>query len=68
LRVFPSPILHDGAASYLWKQTSRRQFRWVLAGLQPGDQVVVAGAYLLESEHSLRQGGATDDHMSGMAM
>ena len=65
LRVPQAAIIHDGAASYLWKQTGERQFRRVRvrtgegtaatvpvqAGVQPGDQVVITGAYLLESEH-----------------
>ena len=81
LRVPPAAIIHNGAMSYVWKQTSERQFRRVrvrlgegtstavpvLAGLQAGDAVVTTGAYLLESEFTLRQ-GAGDDHMSGMAM
>jgi Cu(I)/Ag(I) efflux system membrane fusion protein len=81
LRVPPAAIIHNGAASYVWKQTGERQFRRVgvrlgegtatavpvLAGLQAGDTVVTTGAYLLESEFTLRQ-GAGDDHMSGMAM
>lgn len=81
LRVPPAAIIHNGAVSYVWKQTGERQFRRVrvrlgdgtsttvpvLAGLQAGDAVVTTGAYLLESEFTLRQ-GAGDDHMSSMAM
>jgi Cu(I)/Ag(I) efflux system membrane fusion protein len=81
LRVPPAAIIHNGAVSYVWKQTGERQFRRVrvrlgegtatavpvLAGLHAGDAVVTTGAYLLESEFTLRQ-GADDDHMSGMAM
>jgi len=83
LRVPTAAIIHDGAASYVWKQTGERQYRRVrvrvrageatattapiLDGVRPGDRVVVAGAYLLQSEFTLRQ-GASDDHMSGMAM
>ncbi|MFD1470284.1 efflux RND transporter periplasmic adaptor subunit [Hymenobacter caeli] len=81
LRVPPAAIIYNGALSYVWKQTGERQFRRVrvrlgegtatalpvLAGLQAGDAVVTTGAYLLESEFTLRQ-GAGDDHMSGMAM
>jgi Cu(I)/Ag(I) efflux system membrane fusion protein len=73
--------MHDGAASYVWKQTGERQFRRVrvrtgagtaatvavTGDVRPGDQLVVSGAYLLQSEFTLRQ-GAGDDHMSGMAM
>ncbi|TDN36210.1 efflux RND transporter periplasmic adaptor subunit [Hymenobacter sp. UV11] len=81
LRVPQAALIHDGAASYVWTQTGTRQYRRVrvqagegtaatvpiLSGVQPGDRVVVAGAYLLQSEFTLRQ-GAPDDHMSGMAM
>ncbi|MBH8560387.1 efflux RND transporter periplasmic adaptor subunit [Hymenobacter negativus] len=81
LRVPQEAIIHDGAASYVWKQTGERQFRRVqvrtsagtaatvaITGeVRPGDQLVVSGAYLLQSEFTLRQ-GAGDDHMSGMAM
>jgi Cu(I)/Ag(I) efflux system membrane fusion protein len=81
LRVPQEAIIHDGAASYVWKQTGERQFRRirvrtgagtaatvaVTGDVQAGDQLVVSGAYLLQSEFTLRQ-GAGDDHMSGMAM
>ncbi|AMJ66184.1 efflux RND transporter periplasmic adaptor subunit [Hymenobacter sp. PAMC 26628] len=81
LLVPPAAIIHNGTMSYVWKQTGERQFRRVrvrlgevtaiavpvLVGLQAGDTVVTTGAYLLESEFTLRQ-GADDDHMSGMAM
>ena len=77
----PAAIVHDGAASYIWRQTGNRQFRRVRVqtspgtatsmplqpGLPPGSQVVITGTYLLESEFTLRQ-GAANDHMSGMAM
>ena len=81
LPVPPAAVIHDGASSYVWKQTGERQFRRVrvrlgagtaaavpaLSGVRPGDQLVVVGAYLLESEFTLRR-GAGGDHMSGMAM
>ncbi|MDQ2792785.1 MAG: efflux RND transporter periplasmic adaptor subunit [Bacteroidota bacterium] len=81
LRVPQEAIIHDGAASYVWKQTGERQFRRVrvrtgagtaatvavTGDVLAGDQLVVSGAYLLQSEFTLRQ-GAGDDHMSGMAM
>jgi Cu(I)/Ag(I) efflux system membrane fusion protein len=81
LQVPTEAIIHDGPRSYVWKQTGAQQFRRVLvragagtaatvpilAGVQAGDHVVVAGAYLLQSEFTLRQ-GAENDHMSGMAM
>jgi Cu(I)/Ag(I) efflux system membrane fusion protein len=71
-------ISHDGPRSYVWTQTGPRQYRRVLVqagagtvpiltGVRPRDQVIVAGAYLLQSELALRQ-GATNDHLSGMAM
>jgi len=80
-RVPQAAIIHDGGASYVWKQTGERQYRRVrvragegtaatvpiVGGVRPGDRVVVAGVYLLQSEFTLRQ-GAGDDHMSGMAM
>ncbi|MFC7670561.1 hypothetical protein ACFQT0_27585 [Hymenobacter humi] len=73
-------LVRDGENSYLWTQTGERQYRRVrvstgegsassvpvTAGLPPGAKVVVSGAYLLQSEYSLRQ-GATDS-MNGMAM
>ena len=81
LRVPQAALIHDGPRSYVWLQTGERQFRRVrvragegtaatapiLSGVRAGDRVVVAGAYLLQSEFVLRQ-GAPDDHMSGMAM
>lgn len=81
LRVPTEAIIHDGPRSYVWTQTGTQQYRRVLvqagagmattvpilAGLQAGDHVVVAGAYLLQSEFTLRQ-GAENDRMSGMAM
>ncbi len=77
----PEAIIHDGPRSYVWTQTGALQFRRVLvragagpaatvpllAGVRPGDRVVVAGAYLLQSEFTLRQ-GARNAHQSGMAM
>ncbi len=73
-------IIHDGGRNYVWLQTGERQFRRarvttaaatagtvsVTAGVRPGDRVVTAGAYLLQSEFTLRQGPGTE--MSGMAM
>ena len=80
LRVPAEALIRDGDASYLWTQTGERQYRRVrvstgegsassvpiTAGLRAGDRVVVSGAYLLQSEYSLRQ-GATDS-MNGMSM
>ncbi|MBJ6111772.1 efflux RND transporter periplasmic adaptor subunit [Hymenobacter sp. BT523] len=80
LRVPVEALIRDGDASYLWTQTGERQYRRVkvstgegsassvpiTAGLLAGAKVVVSGAYLLQSEYSLRQ-GATDS-MNGMSM
>ena len=80
LLVPPSAVIHDAGHSYVWLQTGERQFRRarittaessagavaVTAGVRPGDRVVTAGAYLLQSEFTLRQGAPTE--MSGMAM
>ena len=80
LRVPVEALIRDGNASYLWTQTGERQYRRVrvstgegsassvpvTAGLRAGEKVVVSGAYLLQSEYSLRQ-GATDS-MNGMSM
>ena len=80
LRVPAEALIRDGNASYLWTQTGARQYRRVrvstgegsarsvpiTAGLPAGVKVVVSGAYLLQSEYSLRQ-GATDS-MNGMSM
>ena len=80
LRVPVEALIRDGDASYLWTQTGERQYRRVrvstgegsassvpvTGGLPVGAKVVVSGAYLLQSEYSLRQ-GATDS-MSGMSM
>ncbi|WP_242434573.1 efflux RND transporter periplasmic adaptor subunit [Hymenobacter amundsenii] len=73
-------IIHDGGRSYVWLQTGPRQFRRarvttsaasanavpVTAGVRPGDRVVTSGAFLLQSEFTLRQGPGTE--MSGMVM
>ncbi|MDO7854570.1 efflux RND transporter periplasmic adaptor subunit [Hymenobacter convexus] len=80
LRVPVEALIRDGQASYLWTQTGERQYRRVrvstgegsassvpiTTGLRAGEKVVVSGAYLLQSEYSLRQ-GATDS-MNGMSM
>ena len=80
LRVPVEALVRDGENSYLWTQTGARQYRRVrvstgesaassvpiTSGLQAGERVVVSGAYLLQSEYSLRQ-GATDS-MNGMSM
>ncbi|TGE03531.1 MULTISPECIES: efflux RND transporter periplasmic adaptor subunit [Hymenobacter] len=80
LRVPVEALIRDGENSYLWTQTGERQYRRVrvstgegsassvpvTAGLPAGTKVVVSGAYLLQSEFSLRQGA--NDSMNGMAM
>jgi Cu(I)/Ag(I) efflux system membrane fusion protein len=80
LRVPVEALIRDGENSYLWTQTGERQYRRVrvstgegsassvpvTSGLRAGEKVVVSGAYLLQSEYSLRQ-GATDS-MNGMSM
>ncbi|RIY09305.1 efflux RND transporter periplasmic adaptor subunit [Hymenobacter rubripertinctus] len=80
LVVPPAAVLHEGAASYVWAQTGERQFRRVrvrtgaataaavpiLAGLEPGARVVTTGAYLLQSEWTLRQGSA--ETMNGVPL
>lgn len=80
LRVPVEALIRDGENSYLWTQTGARQYRRVrvstgegsassvpiTAGLPAGTKVVVSGAYLLQSEYSLRQGAT--DNMNGMAM
>ena len=80
LRVPVEALIRDGKASYLWTQTGERQYRRVrvstgedsassvpiTAGLTAGEKVVVSGAYLLQSEYSLRQGAI--DSMNGMSM
>jgi Cu(I)/Ag(I) efflux system membrane fusion protein len=80
LRVPVEALIRDGEASYLWTQTGERQYRRVrvstgegsassvpvTSGLRAGEKVVVSGAYLLQSEYSLRQ-GATES-MNGMSM
>ena len=80
LHVPAEALIRDGEASYLWTQTGVRQYRRVrvrtgegaagsvpvTAGLPVGARVVVSGAYLLQSEYTLRQG--VTDSMNGMAM
>ena len=80
LRVPVEALVHDGENSYLWTEIGARQYRRVrvstgessansvpiTAGLPVGAKVVVSGAYLLQSEYSLRQ-GATDS-MNDMSM
>jgi Cu(I)/Ag(I) efflux system membrane fusion protein len=74
-------VLRDSRGSYVWQQVDTAgRFRrlkvttgtetdesvTITGGLDAGAQVVVSGAYLLESEYQLRQ-GATES-MNGMSM
>lgn len=80
LTVPPAAVLHEGAATYVWLQTGERQF-WrvrvhtgattavavpITAGLEAGARVVTTGAYLLQSEWTLRQGSA--ETMNGVPL
>lgn len=72
-------IIRDGRGASVWVSTAPGVFKVVMVtpgieaggfteiidGLQVGDQVVVSGAYLLNSEYMFRQG---DDPMAGMEM
>jgi len=71
-------VLHDSRGSYVWQQVATGRFRRrqvttgtendqtvaITGGLAPGTQVVVSGAYLLESQYALYQ---SPDPMAGMA-
>ena len=74
-------VLRDSRGSYVWQQVDAagrfRRLRvntgpetgervTITGGLRADAQVVVSGAYLLESEYQLRQGA--QDHMNGMSM
>jgi Cu(I)/Ag(I) efflux system membrane fusion protein len=70
-------VLHDSRGSYVWQQVAVGRFRRlkvttsaendqtvaITGGLAPGAQVVVSGAYLLESEYALYQ---SPDPMASM--
>ncbi len=72
-------VLRDSKGAYVWKQTGENTFEVAMvttgdenaraieitSGIQPGDRVVVSGAYLLHSEYTLRKGS---DPMAGMEM
>lgn len=72
-------VLRDGEGSSVWIATSPSRFKVVMvttgaeaggftaitSGITSGDQVVISGAYLLNSEFKFRQG---TDPMSGMEM
>lgn len=69
-------VLRDSRGAYVWKQTGPGTFEGMIvetgaentrtleitSGLNTGDRVVVSGAYLLQSESTLRQGA---DPMAG---
>ena len=74
-------VLRDSRGSYVWQQVyATGRFRrlkvstgpetdervTITGGLSADAQVVVSGAYLLESEYQLRQGA--QDNMKGMSM
>ncbi len=79
LAVPSDAVLRDGKGSSVWLATGPGRFKVVMvttgaeaggfveitSGLEPGDQVVVSGAYLLNSEFEFRQG---EDPMAGMEM
>jgi Cu(I)/Ag(I) efflux system membrane fusion protein len=72
-------VLHDGKGATVWIATDSRHFKVVMVttgieaggftqitkGINAGDQVVISGAYLLNSEFKFRQG---TDPMAGMKM
>jgi Cu(I)/Ag(I) efflux system membrane fusion protein len=65
-------VLRDSRGAYVWKQAGSGTFDVVMvetgaenartieitSGLKAGDRVVMSGAYLLQSEYTLRQGAA----------
>ncbi|WP_255555151.1 efflux RND transporter periplasmic adaptor subunit [Hymenobacter ginsengisoli] len=71
-RLPQAAVLHDSRGSYVWQQVATGRFRRltvttgpendqtvaITAGLPAGAQVVVSGAYLLESEYALYPGDA----------
>jgi Cu(I)/Ag(I) efflux system membrane fusion protein len=79
-------VLRDSQGSYVWQQLNGNNFRRlkvttgpetdqtvaITSGLDSGAKVVVSGAYLLESEYALYQGGdpmaGMDPNMPGMDM
>ena len=72
-------VLRNGSMSVIWVETAQNSFKSrmvgtgqegegfieIRSGLQPGDAVVVSGAYLLQSEYIFRNGA---DPMQGMDM
>ena len=72
-------VLRNGSMSTIWVQSAQNTFKSrmvqtgqegdgfveIRSGLQPGDAVVISGAYLLQSEYIFRNGS---DPMAGMDM
>jgi Cu(I)/Ag(I) efflux system membrane fusion protein len=72
-------VLRNGSMTAIWVQTAQNTFSSrmvqtgqegdgfveIKSGLQPGDAVVISGAYLLQSEYIFRNGA---DPMAGMDM
>ena len=72
-------VLRNGSMSTIWVETAQNTFKSrmvqtgqesdgfieIKSGLQPGDAVVISGAYLLQSEYIFRNGA---DPMAGMDM
>ncbi|HEY9364465.1 MAG TPA: efflux RND transporter periplasmic adaptor subunit [Chitinophagaceae bacterium] len=72
-------VLRDGKLAMVWIQTSQNKFKSVMvetgnesgdmieikSGIQQNDEVVISGAYLLQSEYIFRKGA---EPMAGMDM
>jgi Cu(I)/Ag(I) efflux system membrane fusion protein len=72
-------VLRNGSMSTIWVQTAQNTFKSrmvqtgqegdgfveIKSGMQPGDVVVMSGAYLLQSEYIFRNGA---NPMEGMDM
>lgn len=77
-------VLRDGKMAMVWLQTSQNKFKSVMvetglesgnmieikSGIQQNDEVVISGAYLLQSEYIFRKGASpmAGMDMSGMKM
>ena len=72
-------VIRDGKGTHVWIETAKRKFEprkvttdmenfesvEITGGLEPGDKVVISGAYLLYSEYILKKGAdpmATHQH------
>ena len=72
-------VLRTGTGASVWVQTGNRSFKTrmveigmedgdrvqIKSGLQPGDVIVISGAYLLNSEYIFKKGA---NPMAGMKM